>query len=247
MKNILIIGATSTIAEKIAQNFAETEKCRFHLLARNEEKLRALKADLQTRGAQVSYAVFDAENIEETAVTLDRGILRLENISHCLVAHGILPNNDLCAVDAAVSRQNFYTNGLSAIECCRIVANQLARQKGGGVLTAISSVAANRGRKKNYAYGAAKAALSVYLQGLMHRFAAIPVIIQDVRPGPIDTPMTAHEEKSAIFSDATVIAEQITKCMKNKGSGTYYCPPFFFLIMTVIAHLPFRIFKRLSI
>jgi decaprenylphospho-beta-D-erythro-pentofuranosid-2-ulose 2-reductase len=110
----------------------------------------------------------------------------------------------------------------------------------------ISSVAGDRGRQDNYIYGSAKAALSVYLQGLRNRLHKDGISILTVKPGFVDSPMTAELKKNLLFAKPVQVAKAIIKATKNK-KDILYTPFFWRPIMQIIRLIPERIFKRLSI
>ena len=116
-----------------------------------------------------------------------------------------------------------------------------------GALAIIGSVAGDRGRKTNYAYGAAKALVDRYAQGLQHRLAATQVKVVLVKPGPTDTPMTAHlKGQGARLASVESVAQQIVKAVES-GKPVVYAPTKWWLIMTIIRLLPRAIFNKLNI
>ena len=74
---------------------------------------------------------------------------------------------------------------------CRIRRpSQVDATRRGGTLCVFSSVAGERGRKPVILYGAAKAGLSRYLEGLDHKFRARGLKTVCVKPGFVKTGMT---------------------------------------------------------
>ena len=116
-----------------------------------------------------------------------------------------------------------------------------------GTIALIGSVAGDRGRKSNYVYGAAKGLVTRYAQGLQHRFAGSGVKVVLIKPGPTDTPMTAHlKGKGAKFAPVEGVAKQIVEGVEA-GKQVIYAPGKWWLIMMVIRHLPNFVFNRLEI
>jgi hypothetical protein len=108
-------------------------------------------------------------------------------------------------------------------------------------------VAGDRGRKSNYVYGAAKGLVTRYAQGLQHRFAGSGVKVVLIKPGPTDTPMTANfKSKGAKLAPVGDVANQIVDSIEL-GRVLIYTPRKWKLIMMIIKHLPFAIFKKLNI
>ena len=115
-----------------------------------------------------------------------------------------------------------------------------------GTIAVGSSVAGDRGRQSNYLYGTAKGAKTIFLQGLRNRLTKSGVQVLTIKPGFVDTPMTAHIEKGPLFVDPEVIAQGIMKAIKNKRD-VVYLPFFWRWIMLIIKLIPEKIFKRLSL
>jgi short-subunit dehydrogenase len=118
--------------------------------------------------------------------------------------------------------------------------------RGTGTLAAISSVAGDRGRQSNYVYGTAKGAVSLFLQGLRNRLSKSGVRVLTIKPGFVDTPMTADFPKGALRAKPEQIARGIERAVE-KGRDIIYLPSFWRLIMLVIRAIPEGIFKRLSL
>jgi short-subunit dehydrogenase len=116
-----------------------------------------------------------------------------------------------------------------------------------GTLAIIGSVAGDRGRKSNYAYGAAKGLVARYVQGLQHRLAGTGVKAVLIKPGPTDTPMTAQlKQQRSRLANVEDVARVIVKAI-NQGNPIVYVPAKWALIMMAIRHLPNIIFNKLEI
>jgi short-subunit dehydrogenase len=161
-----------------------------------------------------------------------------------LIAHGTLSNQQLCEQSVEKTLEEFQTNCLSFISLLTILANYFEQQKR-GVIAVISSVAGDRGRKSNYVYGAAKAAVTAFLSGLRSRLAASNVTVITIKPGTVDTPMTAHLRKGLLFASPQKVGAGIYAAMKQKKE-VVYLPGYWRLIMFVVRSIPERFFKRVS-
>ena len=152
MKRILIIGATSAIAEATAREFARRGDSLF-LVARNGERLQAVAEDLKVRGALLVLTFeLDARQIERYPSLLEAVAQQMGEIDVALIAHGTLSDQSACQASVDLLLQEFTTNALSYMALCTLLANGLEAQ-GHGVLALISSVAGDRGRQSNYVYG----------------------------------------------------------------------------------------------
>jgi decaprenylphospho-beta-D-erythro-pentofuranosid-2-ulose 2-reductase len=241
-KRLLIIGASSAIATAVARRYA-SEGARIGLLARRQDALDALAADLRVRGAAaVEGAVLDANDVERQAPVLGLAWQWWEGFDHVLVAHGVLPDQAECERDVAAALASFDTNARSVVALATDLADRF-EQQGRGALALISSPAGDRGRKSNYVYGSAKAAVTALASGLRHRLASRGVRVVTILPGFVDTPMTAGVRKGPLWVTPERVALDIDRAL-TRGFGAVYVPWFWRWIMLVIRHLPERLFVR---
>jgi short-subunit dehydrogenase len=245
MQKILIIGATSAIAEAAARRFAQRGDA-LYLLARNSERLDALLADLKIRGAAVTAgAPFDANDFGQHAAAIERAASALGGLDAVLIAHGTLPDQQAAQADVALTLQEISTNALSVISLLTLIANRFEAQRS-GTIAVISSVAGDRGRQSNYVYGSAKGMLSIFLQGLRNRLCKVGVHVLTVKPGFVDTPMTAAFPKGPLWATPEQVGGAIASAMDRKRNVLY--TPFFWAgIMAIIRAVPEAVFKKLSL
>ncbi|MCQ8879480.1 SDR family oxidoreductase [Pseudoalteromonas shioyasakiensis] len=245
MKNIIIIGATSAMAEEVAKLYA-AEKANLYLIARNTTRLESIINDLTVRGANtVHTSAFDANQFDSHEVLIEQAFETLGYVDVVLIAHGSLPNQELCQNDTTQAIEELNTNGISVISLLTHTANKMELQKKGNI-TVITSVAGDRGRQSNYVYGAAKGMVSTFLQGLAQRLNKSGVHVLDIKPGFVDTPMTAEFNKGALWAKPDKVAQIIKKRISKKSSFSY-TPAFWFIIMTVIKFIPKFVFTRLKL
>jgi hypothetical protein len=245
MKNILIIGALSEMAQATARLFAARGD-RLFLMARDTQRLKLLADDLMIRGAaRVETDGFDATAFSAYYDQLQRVAATLEKIDVVLIAHGSLPDQSACEHDSARMLYEFNVNGLSTMVLSTHLANILEKQ-GSGTLAVITSVAGDRGRQSNYVYGAAKAATAVFLQGLRNRLARHQVHVLTIKPGFVDTVMTQAVKKGPLWVEPAVIAQGIVRAIDQK-KNVVYLPWFWRFIMLIIVHIPEGIFKKMRL
>lgn len=244
-RKMLIIGATSSIAQATAKIFA-LENTEFFLVARNLEKLQSVAQDLKVRGA-TKCEIFSADlnDFAQHQIIVDKAYQALGGLDTVLIAHGTLSGQKVCQADYKNFENEFKTNFLSVCSLLIPLANKFEEQKHGDIAV-ISSVAGDRGRQSNYAYGSAKAALNSYLSGLRNRLSAANVNVLTIKPGFVDTPMTAEFKKSPIWAKPESIAQGIHKAINQKKS-VVYLPWFWQWIMLIIKHIPEVIFKRMKL
>jgi len=245
MRKILIIGATSAIAHETAKLFAKQHHALF-LVGREVAKLKVMAEDLKVRGAsQVNYGELDVNQFEQHSSMLTQACESLGGLDTVLIAHGTLDDQAACEREYRLAEQCLRTNFLSVVSLLTLIANRLEPQ-GYGCLAVISSVAGDRGRQSNYVYGTAKGAVSLFLQGLRNRLHRANVCVLTIKPGFVDTPMTAHFKKGALWAQPEVIAQGIYRAIE-KRKNVVYLPWFWGIIMMIIHHIPESIFKRLKL
>lgn len=244
MKKILVIGATSAIAEQCARIWAARGDA-LYLVARNQERLKAIASDLKVRGAaQVDTYCIDLNDIDSHIVLLDTAELAMGGIDTILIAHGTLSNQEICEKNVEDMLTEIKTNALSVIGLLTLIANRFEAKRAGSIAV-ISSVAGDRGRASNYVYGSAKAMVTTFTSGLRQRLAKSNVAVVTVKPGFVDTPMTASLKKGLLWAKPDVVAEKIVKAIDTRKAEVYV-PSFWMVIMFIIKMLPNKIFNRLQ-
>jgi short-subunit dehydrogenase len=236
------VGATSAIAEATARLFA-AEGDRLCLAGRSGARLAAIADDLRVRGAaQVETVRLDANDFAQHDFAISRAAETMGGLDMVLIAHGTLPDQKTCQDSVDVTLGALTTNALSVIAFLTVIANRFERQ-GSGTIAVISSVAGDRGRQSNYVYGTAKGAVSIFAQGLRNRLTRSGVQVVTIKPGFVDTPMTAAFKKGALWATPGAVAKRIHRAMV-RGEDIVYVPWFWRWIMIVIKGVPESIFKR---
>lgn len=244
-KRIVVIGATSAIAEHCARLWSSAGPTRIDLVGRDTARLGHVADDLRVRGAACSVHV---GNFTDSAFidTLLPTLTATGPIDIVLIAHGHLPDQARCQQDLAACQAALTINAISPVLFAEAFARTL-QQQGHGTLVVIGSVAGDRGRKSNYVYGAAKGLVERYMQGLQHRFAGTPVRAVLVKPGPTDTPMTAHlKQDGARLAPVDAVARDIVR-QAETGRPVLYTPGRWRWIMLVVRLLPAAVFNRLNV
>jgi short-subunit dehydrogenase len=245
MRKVLVIGATSAIAQAAMRHFAAAGDDLF-LVARNADKLQAIANDIEVRGGRrIATATLDATDCKRHEALIDEAVRRLGGLDTVLIAYGALAEQASCQSSFEMTRQAFESNALSVISWLTHLAQRF-EQQGYGTLCVITSVAGDRGRQSNYVYGAAKAAVNVFMQGLRNRLHASAVQVLTVKPGLVDTPMTAAFAKGLLWSTPEVVGRGIYKAIQKKRQ-VVYLPSFWYPIMLLIRAMPEAIFKRLRL
>lgn len=245
MKRVLIMGATSAIAEATARLLAARADTLF-LVARNAQRLIATADDLRVRGAAAVHTyILDAQDLDGYRPMLDAAAAQMGDIDAALIAHGTLSDQAACQRSIELLQQEFAVNALSFMALATQLATRMEAQ-GQGVIAIISSVAGDRGRQSNYVYGAAKAAVSAFASGLRQRLYSKGVWVVTIKPGFVSTPMTAAFKKGALWASPATVARSIVRAMDH-GTPVLYVPWFWRPIMAIIRSIPEFLFRRLRL
>jgi|SRR5215831_1707500 len=242
---ILILGATSGIACAVCRELLDPN-ARFFLVARNREKLDAVRQDLLTRGAaSVTACVMDLDDTGAHEQMLSAAARDLGSIDLALIAHGVLGDQQDAQASYAASERILHTNFLSAVSLITWLANYFENAHK-GTLAVISSVAGDRGRKSNYVYGASKGALNIFLDGVRNRIDRAGAHVLTIRPGFVATPMTAHMPRGPLFASPARVAKGIVTAIVTR-KDVVYVPGFWRPMMFVIRSIPEFVFKKLNL
>lgn len=242
MERVLIFGATSAIASEVAARYAR-RGARLYLVGRDPAKLQALCARLGP--AVVGHAHADLDDTAGNAARVRTALQTLGELDVALVAHGLLGDQLATEHDWDEAEHVLRTNLLSPVSLLIPLANALQVQ-GRGHLAVLSSVAGERGRPRNYTYGAAKGALTLYLQGVRSRLWSNGVAVSTFKLGPVDTPMTADHPKNPLFASAPAVARQIVAHLDRGRGRAVYLPWYWAPIMQAVRRLPEPLFQRLG-
>ncbi len=241
--NVLILGATSAIARGTAAAFAARGD-NLYLASRDMEELLRIAADLQIRyGVKVSYGLFDAVATDTHPAFFQAVLADMQELHGVVLAFGLLGDQQ-AARDFSVAEKIIASNFTGAVSILSLCANYFEPLKRGFII-GITSVAGDRGRQSNYVYGAAKGALSLYLQGLRNRLFPSGVRVVTIKPGFVDTAMTFGLPGLFLVASPQNIGKQIVQTL-SKSADIVYLPSFWRFIMLIIKHVPEFIFKRMK-
>jgi decaprenylphospho-beta-D-erythro-pentofuranosid-2-ulose 2-reductase len=245
MKKVLIVGASSAIAQATCRIFAARGDA-LYLVARNTDLLTASAADLKIRGAQVvGVETLDANNLGAHSAMLERAERCMGGLDTLLIAHGTLSDQKACEKSVEMTLHELTTNGVSVVALLTLIAERF-EQRRVGTIAVISSVAGDRGRQSNYVYGAAKSLVSTFTSGLRQRLYKSGVSVITIKPGFVDTPMTAAFPKGALWAKPHDIATGIVRAI-DRSATVVYLPAFWRPIMFIIRSVPESLFRRLKL
>lgn len=246
MAKVVIFGASSAIAAEVAALHAARGD-RLFLVARSRVKLDALaiklRADYPALDLHATYADFD--DLSANAAMVERMVAHSGGFDTVLLAQGLLGDQLQSEHSFEEAERIIRTNFTGAVSLLIPIVNHLERTRGGR-LGVITSVAGERGRPRNYTYGASKAALSIYMQGVRSRLHPAGVSVTTIKLGPVDTPMSEGHEKNVLFARAPDVARDIVAAMDGAG-GEVFVPKRWAAIMPIVRHMPESLFQRLRV
>ena len=245
MKQVLILGATSSIARAIASELAR-EGVSLFLGGRDLAELEHMAADLNIRyGIRAHYGSVDAEDFAAHEDFLENAIRTLGGIDGVVFAIGYLGEQPKESADPVTALKIMNINLSAAISLLAPIANIFEKQ-GHGLIMGLSSVAGDRARPSNYVYGTAKGGLTLYLDGLRNRLDRQGVKVITLKLGFVDTEMTYGKRGLFLVASPEQVAKSACQTLQ-KPSGVYYLPRFWRMIMLVIRLIPDSVFKRLNL
>ena len=247
-ERIVILGATSGIARALCHALGK-RGCRLVLTGRDSEELDKIAADCRVRyQTEVFVELFYALEFTKHAAFVARCMEHVRgDIDGVILCYGYMTDQTKTQMDFTESQRTLDLNFTSPVSLLTLFANYF-EQRRTGYIAVISSVAGDRGRQSNYTYGAAKAGLSTYLQGLRNRLHRVNVHVLTIKPGPVDTPMTNGliAQHSRLLASADRVAQDIDRAIR-KRVDVLYTPWFWRPIMGILRGIPEPIFKRLSL
>lgn len=239
----VVLGSTSAIARALAIDLA---KDGYNIIAgaRDGEENERIAADIKVRtGREAEAVAFDAADFDAHPAFFDQcKEIAGDSLSILAICFGYMDEQESAQADFSSARRTFDVNLTGAVSICETFAAHF-EEKRAGTIVIVSSVAGDRGRQSNYIYGASKAGLSTYAEGLRNRLYHHDVHVITVKPGFVDTKMTWGIVPFAAAPED--VASQMM-CAIQKRRNTIYTPFFWRYIMLIIRHIPEFQFKRMK-
>jgi len=241
VQSLLVLGGSSDIALATARKLAQDKTKRIILAARPSERLDAGADLLRGLGADVRTVPFDARDFESHEKTL-APLFEEGDIDVVLLAFGVLGEQEKDERDPLSAAEVVQTNFVGAVTSSLVVAEGLKKQ-GHGSLVVLSSVAAERGRKDNFIYGSSKAGLDTFAQGLGDSLQGTGVHVMVVRPGFVESKMTAGRPKAPMSTTPEAVAEGIIEGLR-KDAELVWVPAQLRYVFSGLRHLPRPAFRK---
>jgi short-subunit dehydrogenase len=243
---VVILGGTKGIGRALARRLVARGD-RVHLLGRDRDELARCARDLEARmpaPAAVTYSECDLERPESFPAAVDSASAALGGFDTAIITAGMFATQPQLEADREFTRRLLTVNFANTILLCEHFRSYLLAH-GGGTLCAFSSVAGDRGRKPVILYGATKAGLSAYLEGLDHKFRSAGLRTVCVKPGFVRTGMTEGLPEPPFAADADQVAAAAVRAI-DRGTPVVYAPGIWAIVMLVIRSLPRAVMRKVG-
>lgn len=244
---VVFVGATRGIGRALARRMVERGDDVF-LLGRDEGDMERSVRDLEVHGNRVAGSLAamacDLAAPAGFATALDAADSALHGFDTVVVTGGLFASQDKLESDPAFTCQMLNVNFTGTVLFCEEARKRLLA-RGGGTLCVFSSVAGERGRKPVILYGAAKAGLTRYLEGLDHKFRARGLKVVTVKPGFVKTSMTSGLSPPPFAGQPDTVAARVLGAL-DRGKPVVYAPPIWALVMFVIRLLPRFVMRKIG-
>jgi decaprenylphospho-beta-D-erythro-pentofuranosid-2-ulose 2-reductase len=244
---VAVLGATRGIGRALARLLCERGD-RVFLLGRTAGDLERSARDLEVRAGAaagaVGFAVCDLLEPDGFTAALDAAETALDGLEAVVVTAGLFATQDELEGDRALARRTLEADFSGTVLFCEEARERLLA-RGGGTLCVFSSVAGDRGRRPVVLYGAAKAGLSRYLEGLDHRYRLRGLKVVCVKPGFVRTTMTEGLPEPPFAADPETVARIALEAL-DRGAPVVYVPGIWRLVMWVVRRLPRFVLRRVG-
>jgi decaprenylphospho-beta-D-erythro-pentofuranosid-2-ulose 2-reductase len=246
MKRVAILGATRGMGRSLARRFVERGDF-VAVLGRGDDEVKRSVSDLEARGVPGTRVVgitCDLEKPETFKPALEQAEQRLDGLDTIVVTAGAFATQDALERDPALAAKVLTVDFANTVLFCEEARKKLL-MRGGGTLCAFSSVAGDRGRSPVIMYGAAKAGLSAYLEGLDHKYRRDGLVTVCVKPGFVRTGMTEGLKTPPFAGEPDDVADVVLEAIEV-GTPVVYAPPVWRAVMTAIKAMPRFVMRRVK-
>ena len=244
-QSVLVLGGGSEIALATVRRLARERTSEVRLAARRPGELEPIATELRDQGVVVEVLPFDGDDIDSHPLFVDAAFAGQRDVDLVLVAFGVLGEQERAERDHAAAVSVLRTNFVGAASVMTLVARRLVDQ-GHGTIAVLSSVAGERVRRSNYVYGASKAGLDGFSQGLGLALEGTGVHVMVIRPGFVRTKMTAGIEAPPFSTTPERVADAVLEGLR-RGAHTIWSPSALRFVMSAVRHLPRSLFRRLPV
>ena len=244
-QSLLVLGATSDIARQVVARLVGRRARRLFLAGRDTAVLDTVAAEARTAGADDVETITIDASVPDTVVKAVGRSFEGGDLDLVLIAFGVLGDQEADESDPAAVVDRVTVNFAAAAAAGTEAARRM-KDQGHGTIVVMSSTAGERARRSNYVYGATKAGLDAFFQGMSDSLAGTGVRVVVVRPGFVRTRMTTHLDPAPLSTTPEAVADLVVRSLERR-QDTVWAPPAMRWVMVVLRHLPRPVFRRLPI
>jgi decaprenylphospho-beta-D-erythro-pentofuranosid-2-ulose 2-reductase len=244
--NVAFLGATKGMGRALARLLAERGD-QLVLMGRDLVDLERSAHDLAARCPAAKRATVvhcDLADPSTFAPALDAARRALSKLDAVIVTAALFAPQRELEADTMRLEELLTVDFTNTVLFCE-AARKLLLEGGGGTLCVFSSVAGERGRKPVLLYGAAKAGLTHYLEGLDHKFRQAGLKVVCVKPGFVKTSMTAGSPPPPFAGEPDRVARDVLRAL-DRATPVVYTPGAWRFIMFIIRWLPRAVMRRIE-
>jgi decaprenylphospho-beta-D-erythro-pentofuranosid-2-ulose 2-reductase len=247
VKNVLVFGGTRGMGRSLARLCAARGDS-VMLLGRDLEELKKSVADLTVRGAPGARFLFERCDLMQPGrfdAVVSQAFEQFGRIDVVVLTAGLFSTQEVLEADPERAAEVMSADFTNTVLFCEAARKKLLAQ-GGGTLCVFSSVAGDRGRSPVVIYGAAKAGVSAYLEGVDHKFRKMGLITVCVKPGFVKTGMTEGLAVPPFAGESDAVARVVLEAI-DSGTPVVYAPPIWRAVMGAIRALPRAVMRRVKL
>ncbi len=244
-QTIVLLGGVSEIGVAIVRRLLSPATRTVVLACRRPDAGADVAASLRRDRVHVEVVPFEATDTDDHERVVQDLVERFGDLDVVVLAFGVLGEQSRLSDDPAEAARVTSVNFGGAVSSGLAVAKQFRRQ-GHGRLVVLSSVAGERVRRANFVYGATKAGLDGFAQGLGDDLHGSGASVLVVRPGFVHTAMTAGRKPAPLATTPDAVAQRVVDALA-KGRRTVWAPGALRYVFMVLRHLPGPVWRRLPL
>ncbi|MFV0316584.1 MAG: SDR family NAD(P)-dependent oxidoreductase [Microthrixaceae bacterium] len=245
VQSVLVLGGGSDIGRSLVTRLARRRCDTVILAGRPEDDMDVVADAARSAGAKnVETVHWESTDFASHEKVIGEIFEAHADIDLVYAPAGILGSQEAFEADPAFAARAFDINCAGLVSSCLVVAQHM-RQQGHGTIVLMSSVAGVRARKDNFVYGATKAGLDAFAQGLGDELVEHGIRVMVVRPGFVHTKMTEGMDAAPFSTTPDKVAAAITGGL-TKGSEVVWVPGLLAYVFFAFRNLPRSIWRRVA-
>ena len=243
-RSVLLLGGTSDIGLAVVERLGASRSLRVVLAARPGPRVEQARARLAGAGHDVEAVALDGEDVASHEATVAAAFAP-GDVDVSVLALGVLGDQEAAWQDHAAAVRSAQVNYTAPVSLGVLLAQRL-RHQGHGAVVLLSSVAGERPRRSNFAYGSAKAGADAFFTGLREALRPAGVRVVVVRPGFVRSAMTEGLEPAPLAVDPGDVADITVRALRS-GRDVVWAPAPLRWVMSALRHVPAPVFRRLPV